>query len=305
MDELARVVAVMNGKGGVGKTSLAGNVGALVAAAGMRVLIVDLDPQGNLAQELGYTGSEVDDEGARLAEAMQFGRPVAPVNIRPQLDVLPGGEWLEDAANVLGRRDEGQRKRRPEAHSALAAALRPVAGEYELVLVDCPPGEPALQNAALGAARWLLIPTRTDDSSRKGLVKVAHRYVEARARGSQVELLGVCLFGVSSTAKHVRAQAVADLADDLGGAAPVLDATIRYAEAAAVAARRRGVPVFELEAAAAAGPKWFERLRHPESRAEPVVPGSAAALAGDYSALAAEILGLLRQREAELAEVGA
>lgn len=131
----------------------------------------------------------------------------------------------------------------------------------------------------------MLIPIRTEDSSRKGLVKVAHRYVEARARGSQVALLGVCLFRVSSTAKHVRAQEVADLADHLGGAAPVLDATIRYAEAA--------------------GPKWFERLRHPKSRAEPVVPGSAAALAGDYSALAAEILGLLRQGEAELADVGA
>ncbi|MGB7982784.1 MAG: ParA family protein [Candidatus Nanopelagicales bacterium] len=297
-ERLARVVAIMNGKGGVGKTSLAGNIAALSAAAGYRVLVVDLDPQGNLAEELGYIGEASDDAGEGLATAMQFGRSVTPTKLREGLEVLPGGEFLEDLESVLGTRSD-RTSRRTDAHSALAASLAPVAGEYDLVLLDCPPGSPSLQTAALGAARWLIIPTRTDDSSRKGLVKVARRYADARERGAAVELLGVCLFGVTSSARKVRAEAREDLQRDLGDVAPVFQTVIRYAEAAAVESRRRGVAVHELEAAGLDAPRWYERLRNPSLPAE-VVPGSAASLAGDYAQLAQEILRTLQERESEV-----
>lgn len=293
---LSRVIAVMNGKGGVGKTSISGNVAALAADAGYRVLCVDLDPQGNLAEELGYIGTDSDDGGEALAAAMQFGRTASPVPARPGLDVLPGGEFLEDLENVLGTRSD-RSGRRADAHSALARSLSPIADGYDLIILDCPPGSPALQTAALGAARWLLIPTRSDDSSRKGLVKVARRYVDARERGADVELLGVCLFGVTSSAKKVKADARADLERDLGEAAPVLNTVVRYAEAAAVEARRRGIPVHELEAAGVDGPKWYERLRDRSLGATAAVPGSAASLAADYAELAQEILLALQARE--------
>ena len=296
---LGRVVAIMNGKGGVGKTSLAGNLAALSAAAGYRVLVVDLDPQGNLAEELGYVGSPVDDGGAALTQAMQYGGPVSPIPLaaRPGLDVLPGGEYLEDLESVLAGRSS-RSTHRADPLGALRVALAPAAGEYDLVLLDCPPGSPLLQTAALGAARWLLIPTRTDDSSRKGLVKVARRFADAQASGSSVELLGVVLFGVTTTAKKVRADARQDLQKDLGTAAPVFDTVIRYAEAAAVEARRRGLPVHELEAVGMDGPSWYERLRNPGTKVD-VVPGSAASLAGDYAALAEEILATIQQRESQ------
>lgn len=297
-ERLSRVVAIMNGKGGVGKTSLAGNVAALTAAAGYRVLVVDLDPQGNLAEELGYVNDDLDDAGEALATAMQFGKPATPAELRGGLDVLPGGEFLEDLESVLGTRSD-RSARRTSAHSALAKSLAPVAADYDLVLLDCPPGSPSLQTAALGAARWLIIPTRTDDSSRKGLVKVARRYSDARERGASVELLGVCLFGVTSSATKVRSEARADLERDLGAVAPVLDTVIRYAEAAAVEARRRGVPVHELEAAGLDGPRWYERLRNPGLSTD-VVPGSASSLAADYAHLAEEILRILQTREADL-----
>ncbi|MGB8021356.1 MAG: ParA family protein [Candidatus Nanopelagicales bacterium] len=297
-EQLARVVAIMNGKGGVGKTSLAGNIAALTAAAGYRVLVVDLDPQGNLAEELGYINTDTDDAGESLASVMQFGRPVVPVAVRDRLDVLPGGEYLEDLESVLGTRSD-RSSRRTDAHSALARSLAPRAGDYDLILLDCPPGSPALQTAALGAARWLIIPTRTDDSSRKGLIKVARRYLDARERGAAVELLGVCLFGVTSSARKVRAEARADLERDLGQVAPVFQTVIRYAEAAAVESRRRGVPVHELEAASLDGPRWYERLRNP-SLAVDTVPGSAASLAADYAQLAEEVLRTLQDRESQI-----
>lgn len=296
---LTRVIAIMNGKGGVGKTSLAGNLAALTAAAGYRVLAVDLDPQGNLAEELGYVGSQADDGGAALTQAMQYGRQVTPVPLpdRPGLDVLPGGEFLEDLESVLAGRSS-RSTHRADPLSSLRVALAPVAGEYDLVLLDCPPGSPLLQTAALGAARWLIIPTRTDDSSRKGLVKVARRFADAQASGSAVELLGVVLFGVTTAAKKVRADARGDLERDLGEAAPVFSTVIRYAEAAAVEARRRGLPVHELEAAGLDAPTWYERLRNPAMKGD-VVPGSAASLAGDYAQLAEEILGEIQHRESE------
>lgn len=70
---LSRVIACINGKGGVLKTTLVANIGGLLASSGYRVLLVDLDPQGNLAEDLGYTGDDRDDEGRALAQALMFG----------------------------------------------------------------------------------------------------------------------------------------------------------------------------------------------------------------------------------------
>ena len=74
---LSRVVAIANGKGGVGKTSLATTLGGLAAAAGYRILLIDLDPQGNVGEDLGYTGSGTGDDGAGLVTALVAGSPIA------------------------------------------------------------------------------------------------------------------------------------------------------------------------------------------------------------------------------------
>ena len=77
-EALTRVVAVINGKGGAGKTTITANVAGLLALSGYRVLVVDLDPQGNLAEDFGYTGDERDDSGRALAGSLAFGQPAAP-----------------------------------------------------------------------------------------------------------------------------------------------------------------------------------------------------------------------------------
>ncbi len=120
-----------------------------------------------------------------------------------------------------------------------------------------------LQAGALEAARYVLIPTKTDDASRAGLREVARRFAKARETNPELTLLGVVLFGVNSSARRVVSSARTSLAGDLGGAAPVLDATIRHVEAAAVDARGRGQLVHELERDVHAAPKWYERLRSP------------------------------------------
>lgn len=297
---LDRVIAVINGKGGVGKTSIVANVGALAAAAGYRVLLVDLDPQGNLADDFGYADTDDDDRGAALHMAVASRQPAEPVvGVRDNLDVLPGGEQTEDLEAVLYART----RRDPDAAlDALAEILTPIAADYDLILLDCPPGGAMLQEAALGAARWLLIPTRSDLSSRKALHSVAQRYVTARAGGARVELLGVVLFGITSSARTIREGARSALADDLAGAAPILDTVIRYAEAAADESRRRGVVAHELDAAKAGDIPWWERMRDPNAASGPPVPGSAGSLAADYAALSHEILTLISQSETDPAD---
>jgi len=141
---LSRVVAVMNGKGGVGKTSLTANLAGLYAAAGYRVLVLDCDPQGNLGVDLGYLGDGRADDGAELVRAITTGSAPRPItDIRVNLDVLPGGDALNDlAAELAGRRDLGAGAGAP----ALAASLAQVA------VVELVQGAIGLNGGELGAS---------------------------------------------------------------------------------------------------------------------------------------------------------
>lgn len=293
---LTRVVAVVNGKGGVGKTTITANVGGLLAANGSRVLLVDLDPQGNLGEDLGYTGTPIDDRGEALATALVSSSPVHPhADVRPNLDVLVGGAHMDAAAAGLTIKSQDDPL---GAKTALATALQGVATDYDLVLIDCPPGQEALQQAALTAARWALIPVKTDASSRKGLRDVARRLDAVLDANPDLDLLGVALFGVNRGATRVLETARESIATDLGEGAPVLNSTIRHVEAAAQEARDRGLLVHELEEAVLAGPKWFE-LRRKGIRHDGPRSKSATGLADDLQALGNEILQRLIAAEAE------
>lgn len=295
---LTRVIAVVNSKGGVGKTSIVATLAGLYAEAGYRTLAVDLDPQGNLGTDLGYLGAGLSDDGKSLTAAVFAGTPLTPLrDVRPRLDVVPGGDQLHDlVAILLSRRDKGR-----GGAEDLATSLAAIAPDYDVILLDCPPGSDVLQESALAAAHWVLIPTKTDDASRAGLRDVARRFVAARAAGNpDLGLLGVVIFGVGSTARRVLRQTREALEQDLGGAAPVLDATIRHVEAAAVDARGRGQLVHELERDVHAAPRWYERLRAaPTSPKQETLASSAGSLAADYQALAEEVLARLVAAEAD------
>jgi chromosome partitioning protein len=295
---LTRSIAIANGKGGVGKTSITANMGGLLAVSGHRVLLIDLDPQGNLAEDLGYNGSRVDDHGRSLVHAVLDGEPLTPVSgVRPGLDVVPGGEALYDLPPLLYAR---RQRNGEDALLTLAYSLAAIAGRYELVLIDCPPGDPTLQELALAAAHWVLIPARTDDSSRKGLRRVAQRFRVVYDLNPDLILLGVLLFATNPSAKRIREEVHADIAADLGRAAPVFMTTIRYVEAAARDARKWGKLAYELEQASAAGPKSYEVAAGKADRSQ-LVAASASSLAGDYAALIDEVLGHLATVEPESA----
>ena len=154
----ARVYAVANQKGGVGKTTTAVNVGACLAEAGERVLLVDLDPQANATSGLGLRANGVSThdllDGAPLSEI------VRPSGLR-NLDVVMAKNDLATAAVELSAREGGERY--------LADALSGALGPYSFVFLDCPPSFGPLTVNALAAADRALVPVQAEYYALEGL----------------------------------------------------------------------------------------------------------------------------------------
>lgn len=293
-DPLARVLALVNDKGGVGKTTLAANLAGQLAAAGYRVLLIDLNRQANLADDLGYRGrAGVDDQGVGLVASLMLGQALNAVEVRPNLWVVPGGTALTDLTPmVLSRFQSAGRA----AFLGLATALAPVAGQYDMVLIDSPPENTTLVDLALGAARWVIMPTRSDSGGLIGMKLVAERFSLAREINPRLGLLGVVLFATLSNASAIHAEVRRDVAEAFGGESPMLEGTIRYSETLARQARKRGRLAHELEVDAAAQPAWWQALRNggkPGRR----IPANVANLSGDFAAIAGEVLDALAAAE--------
>jgi cellulose biosynthesis protein BcsQ len=296
---MRRVVAIANGKGGVGKTTLTAGLAGQLAAGGSRVLVVDTDPQANLARDLGYTAGD----GGNLSLAITHGLPLeVQRGVRDRLDVVPGGPALWDVAPAFTARGA-----RGATLPGLKPALNKVAPEkkgadYDVVLVDTPPGEPILQELVFGAADFLIIPTRSDEASLDGLVVVAQRFASARTVNPELTLLGVVLFGVRAGSTRLIGRVRTALQETLGDAAPVFPTAIRYLESAAVDMRSRGLLPHELtELHRVDTQKRLSRLREgasAQTRDSLLSRNtSAQGLADDYAALADEVLAAMKARK--------
>ena len=187
---IKNAIMVMNGKGGVLKTTLTAQIAGLAAASGWRVLAVDLDQQANLSRDLGYT--QRSDGGAGLFAAVQGERPLLPVtDVRPNLDVVAGGPELVKLYRYL----DLERSAQPLAgFDHLERALRQVAGPYQLIVIDSPPGGEVIHLEAMAACRGVVIPTQPDQGSIDGLATVFRRLAEVRqGPNPALEVLGVAL----------------------------------------------------------------------------------------------------------------
>lgn len=297
MTGLANTIAFANGKGGVGKTSVAANVAGIAALSGWRVLAVDLDPQGNLGNDLGYTQSGRSDQGAGLMGAIRDGQRPKPLGeVRPGLDVVPGGDHMDGLMTVLAPRllDE------TAPATAIADVLEPLADDYDIVVLDCPPAGGVLLEAILIATRFLVIPTKRDLGSLHGLVRVARSFASVRTHDNpDLDVLGVALFDFARQDTRILADTRERLVRNLAGAAPVFETVIRNARKASTDMRRDGVLAFEYEAAASAARRQRVADRIWERSAQPSPNGfskSAAGLAEDYQNLTKEILSAFSER---------
>ncbi|MGW0647305.1 ParA family protein [Streptomyces umbrinus] len=276
-----KVLVIVNGKGGVGKTSLSAALAAALAKTRLRVLLIEIDEQGNHDEDLGTGGTELSDDGQAQAAAILEGKPLTPTGeARPNLYVIPGGSALQDVVEELYcQRRVAALSKDPEDQLAwmgmYAAAIDAVRHFYDVIILDVAPGSEPLQLQALVAGDMVLVPTRSDPSSRKGLRTVARRFAQALRLNPLLRLLGVVVFATASAATRVQQKIKSQLVEDLNGAAGVMEQTIRHVEAAAVACRTHGKVPQEL-------------ATHPDLDA--ALRRSMQALAGDYRSLALEIL---------------
>ena len=157
---MTRILAVTNQKGGVGKTTTSINLAASLTVAGRRVLLIDLDPQGNATM-----GSGVDKRGikASVYDVLLGTQLLSAVRVKAsaQYDLVPANRELAGA--------EVELVDLPERETRLKQALGEVDGEYDFILIDCPPALNLLTVNGLCAADSVMIPMQCEYYALEGL----------------------------------------------------------------------------------------------------------------------------------------
>ena len=301
---LGHVYVVGNGKGGVGKTTTAAHLGALVASDGARVLLVDLNGQGNIAQVLGFANTAADDKGRNLFSAVTAGVRLAPVqNVRPNLDVVPGGSYVRRIATTLAA-EMGTSRDTGRLLLSLTDALQAVASQYKLIIIDSPPENPLLLQLALCAARWVVVPMRTDGTSRAGLRELAGDIRAIREHNPYLVLLAVFVFASGTKATSIRRELTEQVAQDLGQNNDLmLKSFIRQSEAVAKDIIKFGRLAHELEQEIQNNPTHWE-LRRGTARGATVVSSTSRPVAEDFAKLAGEILSRAARKREEMIQEG-
>lgn len=201
--EFTRVVALMNQKGGVGKTTTVVNLAAALADSGRPTLVVDLDPQSHTTLHLGVEPESIAHSVRDLLVDEEIDPAKAIVEARPNLALIPATVDLA-AVEVELAGIQGREKR-------LARALDRVRERYEFILLDCPPSLGLLTLNGLSAAKEVIVPMQAHFFALQGVGRLLETVSHvARGVNPKLRVSGVVLCMHDENTKHTR-EVVADL----------------------------------------------------------------------------------------------
>jgi chromosome partitioning protein len=220
--QLARVIAFANQKGGVAKTTSTLNLAVALREQGLRVLVVDLDPQGNLTMSQGLNPDSIERS---MFDVLVHRLPISEVIHQREVDLAVSSIDLAGAELALSSQIGRER--------ALEKSLAPVKGGYDYVLIDTPPSLGLLTINALVASDGVIVPVQCEYLSLRGLVQLENTLAMVRENlNPEVKIEGILPTMFDRRTLHSR-EAVEILEENFGELVfkTRIRKTVRYAEA--------------------------------------------------------------------------
>ena len=222
---MARIIAVANQKGGVGKTTTAVNLAAVIANWGNRVLLVDADPQGNATSGIGVQRGTFR---RNLYHGLVMDEPVSAIAVQtpiPSLDVIPAHKDLAGAEIELVEVEHREFR--------LKRALATIEANYDYIIIDCPPSLGLLTLNALTAAKSLLVPIQCEYYALEGVTELFDTLARIRRLHNPGLMIEGLLLTMYDERTNLSAAVAADLRDFYGLQVfqTVIPRNVRLAEA--------------------------------------------------------------------------